>query len=107
MSRMADFGNDLYTGRRSIDFVGKSKTWYIASAVIMAVAALGFVVQGLNLSLEFTGGSEFQIAGVADTEHEIKAVCVVHNETSTGSVSPIADVRRVLTESSPQSSRQG
>jgi alanine-glyoxylate transaminase/serine-glyoxylate transaminase/serine-pyruvate transaminase len=31
-----------------------------------------------------------------DTEHRIKAVCVVHNETSTGSVSPIADVRKAI-----------
>ncbi|MBD3679991.1 MAG: aminotransferase class V-fold PLP-dependent enzyme [Rhodobacteraceae bacterium] len=31
-----------------------------------------------------------------DTAHEIKAVCVVHNETSTGSVSPIADVRKAI-----------
>ena len=31
-----------------------------------------------------------------DTNHEIKAVCVVHNETSTGSVSPIADVRKAI-----------
>ncbi|WP_425092981.1 pyridoxal-phosphate-dependent aminotransferase family protein [Tropicimonas sp. S265A] len=32
----------------------------------------------------------------ADTGHEIKAVCVVHNETSTGSVSPIAEVRKAI-----------
>ncbi|WP_083101145.1 pyridoxal-phosphate-dependent aminotransferase family protein [Pseudophaeobacter leonis] len=31
-----------------------------------------------------------------DKAHEIKAVCVVHNETSTGSVSPIADVRKAI-----------
>jgi len=31
-----------------------------------------------------------------DTAHEIKAVCVVHNETSTGSVSPIAAVRKAI-----------
>ena len=31
-----------------------------------------------------------------DTAQEIKAVCVVHNETSTGSVSPIAQVRRAI-----------
>jgi len=31
-----------------------------------------------------------------DSRHEIKAVCVVHNETSTGSVSPIAEVRRAI-----------
>lgn len=33
---------------------------------------------------------------MADKGHEIKAVCVVHNETSTGSVSPIADIRKAL-----------
>ncbi|WP_299359808.1 aminotransferase class V-fold PLP-dependent enzyme [uncultured Paracoccus sp.] len=31
-----------------------------------------------------------------DRAHEIKAVCVVHNETSTGSVSPIAQVRQAI-----------
>ncbi|AUH64796.1 pyridoxal-phosphate-dependent aminotransferase family protein [Paracoccus zhejiangensis] len=32
----------------------------------------------------------------ADRDHEIKAVCVVHNETSTGSVSPVAEVRQAI-----------
>lgn len=32
----------------------------------------------------------------ADNKHAIKAVCVVHNETSTGSVSPIAQVRAAM-----------
>lgn len=32
----------------------------------------------------------------ADRNHEIKSVCVVHNETSTGSVSPIAEVRNAI-----------
>ena len=32
----------------------------------------------------------------ADTGKEIKAVCVVHNETSTGSVSPVAEVRAAM-----------
>jgi len=31
-----------------------------------------------------------------DTEGRIKAVCVVHNETSTGCVSPIGDVRKAI-----------
>lgn len=31
-----------------------------------------------------------------DKGHEIKAVCVVHNETSTGSVSPIAAIRKAI-----------
>ena len=31
-----------------------------------------------------------------DKGHEIKAVCVVHNETSTGSVTPVAEVRKAI-----------
>ena len=71
MMSFAQFGNDLYTGKRSIDFVGRSRTWYLWSALIMVVAALGFVVQGLNLSLEFTGGSEFTISSVADDDPQV------------------------------------
>ena len=32
----------------------------------------------------------------ADGAHEIKAVCVVHNETSTGSVTPVVEVRKAI-----------
>jgi len=32
----------------------------------------------------------------ADPNHEIRAVCVVHNETSTGSVSPIREIRQAM-----------
>ena len=33
-----------------------------------------------------------------DTSHKIKAVCVVHNETSTGCTSPIAKIRKIIDE---------
>jgi alanine-glyoxylate transaminase / serine-glyoxylate transaminase / serine-pyruvate transaminase len=32
----------------------------------------------------------------ADKNHEIKAVCIVHNETSTGITSPVHDVRKAI-----------
>ena len=32
----------------------------------------------------------------ADRAHAIKAVCVVHNETSTGCTTPVADIRRAI-----------
>lgn len=103
MSRMAQWGNDLYTGERSIDFVGKSKTWYIASAVIMAVAALGFVVQGLNLSLEFTGGSEFRVvtqgAPASYEDDATSAVREVAGGSASAKVTTIGgNVIRVQTE---------
>ncbi len=32
----------------------------------------------------------------ADKKHEIKAVCIVHNETASGTTSPLAEIRQVL-----------
>jgi preprotein translocase subunit SecF len=62
MPSFAAFGNDLYTGRRSIDFIGRRRLWYLiaAVAVLLSVASLG--VRGLNLGLEFRGGSEFRVS---------------------------------------------
>ncbi|MBW3086302.1 Protein translocase subunit SecF [Austwickia sp. TVS 96-490-7B] len=62
---IATFGNDLYTGRRSIDFVGRRKTWYLISLVLFVLAVAGLGVRQLNLGIEFTGGSDFRVASVS------------------------------------------
>ncbi|HEY5247640.1 MAG TPA: protein translocase subunit SecF [Dermatophilaceae bacterium] len=66
MSTFAEFGNDLYTGKRSIDFVGRQKTWYTVSAVLLVLATIGLFGRGLNIGLEFRGGSEFRVSSVTD-----------------------------------------
>ena len=40
MSRMGRLGHDLYTGKTSFDFVGRQRTWYAISALILLVAVL-------------------------------------------------------------------
>jgi len=58
----AEFGNALYTGEKSIDFVGRRKVWYAVSAVLILVAILGpFLRGGFTMGIEFTGGSQFQV----------------------------------------------
>ncbi|MBO4269781.1 protein translocase subunit SecF [Microbispora triticiradicis] len=53
----------LYRGDIDIDFVGKRKTWYGLSALLLALSILGLIVnQGLNLGVEFRGGSVFDFA---------------------------------------------
>jgi preprotein translocase subunit SecF len=64
MRSFADFGNDLYTGKRSIDFVGRQKTWYTVSLILLVLASIGLFVRGLNVGLEFRGGSEFRVSSV-------------------------------------------
>jgi preprotein translocase subunit SecF len=68
MINYSRFGNDLYTGKRSIPFVGNARRWYSISAVVLLVAVLGLVVQGLNFGLEFTGGSEFRVSAGKNVE---------------------------------------
>lgn len=62
------------------------------------------LAERMSLQPEFLGGdwrrgvnaAEIEARLAEDTGHEIKAVCVVHNETSTGVTSDIAAVRRAL-----------
>jgi preprotein translocase subunit SecF len=59
MGRLSTFGQHLYEGRVSFDFVGRRKLWYSISAAIVVVAALAFMVRGFNYGVEFKGGVEF------------------------------------------------
>jgi len=74
MPNFAQIGNDLYTGKRSIDFIGRQKTWYAVSAVLIALALVGIFARGLNFGIEFHGGSEYRVSGVTSTQgYEDKA----------------------------------
>ena len=74
MPNFAQIGNDLYTGKRSIDFIGRQKTWYAVSAVLIVLALLGIFARGLNFGIEFRGGSEYRVSGVSTTQgYEDKA----------------------------------
>jgi len=56
-----NLGHRLYEGEVSIDFVGRRKNWYIASAIILLVCIGAVVFRGLNFGIEFRGGAEFTI----------------------------------------------
>jgi preprotein translocase subunit SecF len=61
MGKFSRLGNDLYTGRKSIDFVGRTRLWYAISGVIIVAALLGLYFKGLNFGLEFRGGAQFTV----------------------------------------------
>ena len=62
MGSFARLGNELYNGRRSVDFVGRKWLWYTVSLVIVAVAIIGLAVRGLNYGIEFTGGTQITVS---------------------------------------------
>ena len=96
---IAQFGNDLYTGKRSIDFIGRQKTWYSISALLLALATLGIVWHGLNFGIEFEGGSEYRISNAVTTDYEAKAKAAVSGAGIDGLVesSVVGDSVRVQT----------
>ncbi|PZQ91529.1 MAG: protein translocase subunit SecF [Leifsonia xyli] len=68
-------GNDLYTGARSVNFVGQRRMWFTIAAVLMiASIAVPFVrgggnfLNGFNFGIEFRGGSQFLVSEVPESK---------------------------------------
>ncbi|MEW9554306.1 protein translocase subunit SecF [Nonomuraea sp. NPDC050783] len=49
----------LYRGEIDVDFVGKWRLWYSLSGLLLLISIVGLVINGLNLGVEFRGGTVF------------------------------------------------
>ncbi len=61
----------LYRGETRFDFVGKRRIWFSISAAIIVLGIISIILRGgLNLGIEFKGGTEWTIAapGVTQTQ---------------------------------------
>ena len=62
MTSFKQIGNELYSGERSFDFVGRRKIWYAIGAVAVILSILLPIFRGgFNFGIEFRGGSEFRL----------------------------------------------
>ena len=68
MGKFSRLGNELYNGRRSIDFVHKRPLWYSISGVMVLAALLVVIFNGFNWGVEFTGGTEYRINGLTSSQ---------------------------------------
>ncbi len=66
MGKFSRLGNDLYSGKKSIDFVGRRHLWYSISGAIIIAAVLGLYFKGLNFGIEFVGGAQYTVTVPAD-----------------------------------------
>jgi preprotein translocase subunit SecF len=62
----ATFGNDLYTGRRTIHFVERRRLWYIVATALSVLSIVALLTLKLNPGIEFRGGSEYRLSQVKD-----------------------------------------
>lgn len=79
----AQFGNDLYSGKRSFNIVGKRNLWFLIAAIAIAISILIPIVKGgFNLGIDFRGGSEFTISNVQNTDPKIGEEAIAQSGTS-------------------------
>lgn len=70
MTTKVSFGDRLYRGEKSINFVNNRRRWYSLSAVLIIASIFALGAKGLELGIEFKGGSEFVLnqAGITVPE---------------------------------------
>jgi alanine-glyoxylate transaminase / serine-glyoxylate transaminase / serine-pyruvate transaminase len=89
--------NTLSPGDRVLCF----ETGHFATLWREMARSLGLAVDGDFVPGDWRHGADPDVLSerlAADTAGDIKAVCVVHNETSTGVASRIAEIRRAIDE---------
>jgi preprotein translocase subunit SecF len=83
MSKLKELGNDLYSGNKSFDIVGRRKLFYIIGLLVVIASILVPIVKGgFNFGIEFRGGSEFRIEGVSDVSQQLARDAVQSIEPS-------------------------
>jgi preprotein translocase subunit SecF len=61
MGKFSRLGNELYNGRKAIDFVDRRPLWYAISLVLVGAALAVVLIKGLNFGIEFTGGTQYRV----------------------------------------------
>jgi preprotein translocase subunit SecF len=70
MGKFSRLGNELYSGKRSVNFVGRKWLWYAMSGVIVLLALGGLYFKGLDMGIEFVGGAQYKVT-VADSAPKV------------------------------------
>lgn len=71
MASFSQWGNQLYTGKRSYNIVGRAGAWLGVGAALVIISVILLAVRGLNPSIEFSGGTQFIVSGTSETSQEI------------------------------------
>jgi preprotein translocase subunit SecF len=107
MSKLGSLGAHLYQGKVSVDFVGRWKTWYLISGVIVLIALAALVGRGLNYGIEFKGGVEYnaQFAAGTDLQSKVdtisKAVVATDIENASNPVVVVSGDRAIRVDVKP------
>jgi len=66
----------LYHGETQFDFMGRRKTWFSVSAAIILIGLASMLIQGLNLGIDFKGGSSWTVQVSGADAKKVEAAVV-------------------------------
>ncbi len=70
-SSLGTWGNDLYTGKKSYNIVGRSRTWFLVAAIAVGISILLLFTKQLQPGIEFRGGAEFVVANPTTMSQQV------------------------------------
>ena len=86
----------LYHGETAIDFVGRWKLWFVISGIIILVGVVSLFTRGLNMGIDFEGGTSWELQTNRLTVNEARdAVAPVGLEGAKVQVFGSGDSQRV------------
>ena len=76
----------LYYGETAFDFVGLRRRWFIGSALVIVLGLIFLIASGLNLSIEFRGGTSWEVASNSLTVSQARSVVTAAGLGNTATV---------------------
>jgi preprotein translocase subunit SecF len=67
------FFRRLYFGETNLDFVGRRKLWFTISSVLILFGIVSLAIRGLNLDIEFVGGTSWTVQSSSLTVNQVRS----------------------------------
>ncbi len=100
MMSFSKWGNELYSGERSLKIVPRKALWLSIGLGLIVIAVALLLVRGLNPSIDFTGGTQFIVTGSETSEFEPAETVASENNLSEARIQELGqDSIRIQTES--------
>jgi preprotein translocase subunit SecF len=62
----------LYRGETSFDFVGRRRTWYLISGVVIVLGLISMGTRGFNFGIDFKGGQSWEVPAATLTASQVQ-----------------------------------